>query len=566
MAKEKKPQELTLKNEDNSTSILIINPSKGGGVLTEWTGTTKGTQTAGKLVPACHQFVHAGKYPVPALANDPWFPCNLDLPAKLLYPMIGDRLAEVGDVYRNPDRGSGLIVTPACAGDLPQEVTKGVDLGVVIKDRLPIWLFKNGKPAGERFPSTTLNDMLKSELFLGRFLVLDRVADRPEFFGDYQLTGPGYNDGGERHRVYYPGPKPEVLHSQDAINRFLDVMAFASNADRTNAVAAALTVQMRHFWPGDKPFVLITSTKSHGGKDTTLDFVKGETMPASVSYEAADWAFQKAVVSAIKSDRRLGLIDVGNVRVEGREISSAFLERFLTDSHPVLHAIGTGPDVRRPNHWVVAMTTNIGAVSTDLMNRAIPIHLTPKGDVGSRVSPIGNPRYEYLRANRGRIAAELRGMVATWNEAGRPLGIHHGHSRTEWAKTIGGILTVNGYSDFLGNLSMRRTTDDPVRSALALLATELPAADQWMPPIYLLGAVTEFGLTGRLIPKEDRESPSSRQRALVKRLNAHTDETVEAEDDGGRFRLERQRTNDDDGRPVNVYRFVRLDGGADATK
>jgi hypothetical protein len=323
---------------------------------------------------------------------------------------------------------------------------------------------------------------------------------------------------------------------------------------------------MRHYWAGDKPFVLITSTKSHGGKDTTLDFVKGETAAAAVSYEAADWAFKKAVVAAVKGDRRLGLIDVGNVRVERGQIHSAFLERFLTDPHPVLHAIGTGQDVRRPNHWVVAMTTNTGAVSTDLMNRAVPIHLTPNGDVGARVSPIGNPRYEYLPANRGRIAAELRGMVARWDEAGRPLGGTHGHSRTEWAKTVGGILAVNGYADFLGNLATRRTTDDPVRSALALLATGLPAAEQWMTPVYLLGAVTEFGLTGRLIPKDDRESPASRQRALVKRLNAHADETLEVEDEEGRFRLERKRTEGDDGRPLNVYRFVRLDGGDDATK
>jgi hypothetical protein len=257
---------------------------------------------------------------------------------------------------------------------------------------------------------------------------------------------------------------------------------------------------------------------------------------------------------------------VGNVRVERGQIHSAFLERFLTDEKPVLHATGTGPDIRRPNHWVVAMTTNTGVVCSDLMNRALPIHLTPKGDVGSRVSGIGNPKAEYLPANRVRIAAELRGMVARWDEAGRPLGGTRGHTRTEWAKTIGGILTVNGYEDFLGNLATRRTADDPVRSALALLASKLPAADQWMTPAYLLGAVTEFGLTNRLIPKDDRESPASRQRALVKRLNAHADETFEAEDEEGRFRLERRRTEGDDGRSANVYRFVRIDGGADATK
>lgn len=44
--------------------------------------------------------------------------------------------------------------------------------------------------------------------------------------------------------------------------------------------------------------MLITSTKSHGGKVTTLDFVKGETASSAVSYEATDWAFQKRNVAA----------------------------------------------------------------------------------------------------------------------------------------------------------------------------------------------------------------------------------------------------------------------------
>jgi hypothetical protein len=42
----------------------------------------------------------------------------------------------------------------------------------------------------------------------------------------------------------------EVIDGTKAIDAFLDVMAFASNADRTNAVALALTVLLRNFWPG----------------------------------------------------------------------------------------------------------------------------------------------------------------------------------------------------------------------------------------------------------------------------------------------------------------------------
>ncbi len=54
-------------------------------------------------------------------------------------------------------------------------------------------------------------------------------------------------------------------------------MNFASAADRTNAVAAALTVMLRNHWPGGKPCLVVTSTKSHGGKETIVQFATGTT-------------------------------------------------------------------------------------------------------------------------------------------------------------------------------------------------------------------------------------------------------------------------------------------------
>ena len=53
--------------------------------------------------------------------------------------------------------------------------------------------------------------------------------------------------------------------SMASITAFLDVMEFESRADRTNAVAAALTTLLRHHWLGEKPLYQITATKSHAG-------------------------------------------------------------------------------------------------------------------------------------------------------------------------------------------------------------------------------------------------------------------------------------------------------------
>src|SRR5262249_33750738 len=148
---------------------------------------------------------------------------------------------------------------------------------------------------------------------------------------------------------------------------------------------------------------------------------------------------------------------------------SAFLERMLTEPEPLLYSPGTGPPVRRRNDLVVAVTTNNCTLGTDLMNRALPIRLAPRGNIVDRVSPIGNPKLQFLPANRERIEAELRGVVQRWKETGRPLDPTAKHAFSDWAATVGGILIVGGFEDFLANYSLRRTADDPLRKALGLL-------------------------------------------------------------------------------------------------
>jgi hypothetical protein len=166
-------------------------------------------------------------------------------------------------------------------------------LAPVIADRLRICVIKKGKPAGSMPSSSHLNTMLAAETFLQQFLPLDTVVTVPMYLPGFVLTRPGYNNGGPRQRIFYVGPAPTCEPSMDAVTRFLDVMAFAGDADRTNAVGAGLTVMLRNQWPGAKPLLAVTSTKSHGGKDTVIDFAAGRTPHASVSYERQDWALQK---------------------------------------------------------------------------------------------------------------------------------------------------------------------------------------------------------------------------------------------------------------------------------
>jgi hypothetical protein len=249
------------------------------------------------------------------------------------------------------------------------------------------------------------------------------VVKAATYLPEFQLVSPGYTDGGPGHRVLNLGPEAQILQGQDAINAFLYVMEFATPADRTNAVALALTVLLRNIWAGAKPVGVVTSTKSHGGKETIIDFATGNASKVSVDYESADWAFRSGFIAALKANSDAGVVNVENARLGRGDklIASAFLERFLTDSEPTLHSAQLRDAFRMANQIVVTISTNVGTVSEDLMNRGLPIHLNPIGNVADREPAIGNPKLEYLPRHREQIEAELRGMIEKWKVGGQPL-------------------------------------------------------------------------------------------------------------------------------------------------
>ena len=257
---------------------------------------------------------------------------------------LGNCLAEADDLYRATPYGGGLILASTSPNIPPTPIKDAAQLAAVIADRQRVRVIKNGNITGNSVPTKHLKTLLSSEAFLRQFPPVDIVESRSRYLPDFILTRPGYNDGGYGQRILHIGEEPWIELTHDYVERFLDVMAFATEADRTNAVAAALTVMLRNFWPGAKPCLVVTSTKSHGGKETIVTFAAGTARLSGISYQAADWALERAFVGAVKHDPDVGLIDVENARLQRgqKEIRSAFLERFLTDPEPLLFSTGTG--------------------------------------------------------------------------------------------------------------------------------------------------------------------------------------------------------------------------------
>ena len=480
-----------------------------------------------------------------------------DYPAAKNYCAFGEQLARAGDLFRRPGYGNGLVLVLPTGQQVL--IKSAAELAPVIADRVALSIYLNGNPKGSRLSASHMNAMLKSNAFLHQFLTVDCVTTVPRYLPDFRLTMPGFNDGGDGHRYLYLGQKPLILDSIDRINEFLGVMDFASEADRTNAVGAALTVLLRDHWPGGKAVLLLTATKSHSGKDTVIVFASGVARQCSISYQSTNWALERSCVGVLNHDPDAAVVVIENARLDRRDshIASAFLERFATDPEPFLFSTGTGPAARRRNDVVLAISTNHGTVSEDLLNRSLPIHLNPVGNVAERASSIGNPKLEFLPQNRQAIAGELRGMIERWKAAGMPLDKSVRHPFTNWAQVIGGILKVNGFNGFLSNYGTRRVADDPRRHGLGLLGVATHESG-WQPPQFWALKAGTMGLVKQIIPIGDQEAGEARKRGIGVVLSNHRNEEfqVETETECLRLRLEKTRGRFGEPEPHYRYRFV----------
>jgi hypothetical protein len=459
--------------------------------------------------------------------------------ARANYRLLGKRLAAANQrVYRSGARGQGLIQVFA-TGEY-RLITRAAHLAPLIVDSLPLQVTKEGKIKSDMPAAVHLNAMLASEVFLGQFRPVDQVACRPMYLCDFSVARPGYQDCGEEGCLLYLGPEPGISDSVETIHRFLDVMDFATNADRSNTVAAALTVLLRNHWLGAKPVVVVSATKSHAGKGTICEFIRGHVAKADVLYESVDWPMQSQFQQQYARNPDIGMMVLDNVRLDsaggrGRFIRSAFLESFLTSPEIHLASPSVGQPARLPNRFVMAISTNDGMLSPDLLNRALPIHLAPKGNVQSRQSPIGNPKLEFLPQNQEHIEAELRGMIERWKRCSQPLDEAAKHPMTPWAQTIGGILQANGFTDFLANYETRVTLDDPTRVALAILASAAPG--QPLRPVEWAELAVCEGLAKTLFSSGDRETPKGRERGMGVVFSRYREEIFETRTPTKRIRV-----------------------------
>jgi len=126
------------------------------------------------------------------------------------------------------------------------------------------------------------------------------------------------------------------------------------------------------------------------------------------------------------------------------------------------------------------------------------------------------------------------------------------HSASAWAQTVGGILLVDGYTNFLSNQTARKTADDPVREAIAILGTARP--ERWLRAGEWADVASSLGLIKRLVPPGDHDTAAGRERGIGKVLSAHREEMFDIETESERFKLRLTKTRKRlDGEEAKTY-------------
>jgi hypothetical protein len=450
-------------------------------------------------------------------------------------------------------------------GQQARTIATAKQLAPVIIDNIRIMITKNGKYHGDRIPSETLGNMLGSRHFLGNFRYVKKVVTTPIVLSNDTPSQPGYN---APDAILYLGPAVATAPNTDTIRRFLDLIEWASNADRTNAVAALLTVPFRFRFPGGKPLILVTASKSHSGKGTVIEFIRGKTARVELLYEDKDWPMQKVLHQQLVAMPQAHIINLDNVRADssGRAklIRSGCLESFITTADLVLgSATSHLRAIRTANHYLVLLNTNEGAVGADLLNRSLPIRLEAKGDLSERIARATEVlgcdiKLKWLPEHREQIDAEMWGMIERWLTEGKPLDKAVRHPMGPWAQTIGGILQVNGFTDFLLNYNATRATTDPVRLAIGILAFH--AGSNPKRTLDLAKLATQQGLAKTLLPGIDPGNEAACQRAIGVTLSPYVDETCTARNAAERitYRLKKQEGRFEEGFPHFRYWFEEI--------
>lgn len=267
----------------------------------------------------------------------------------------------------------------------------------------------------------------------------------PIFYKGKVMSRFGYDEDIE---AFYFGkniePKSELTLLPDLLNTF----PFADEISRVNALGAIIQVTfLLQEYAGEHPLILIEGDEQNLGKTTlarTINKIAFNQNISTLTYTPNDEELEERIATEV---RKSSSVCIDNVKATG-SLSSAVLERSLTDYELNFRLLGKNVAIRRINNVQFYITLNDGLLSRDLTVRALSIFLC--GKQTENMPDDFNP-VTFVEEYRNEILGELVGMIKKWEDAGSPKVKVNFPKYPQIAALINGILQVNGFHGFLSN-------------------------------------------------------------------------------------------------------------------
>jgi len=301
----------------------------------------------------------------------------------------------------------------------------------------------------------------------------DAVVQTPVFAGNGTLLNSSGYYPHDKLFVHLPAtlqgisvPPHPTKTDIDSVRRLLydEVFVdfpFATNTDRSHAMAALLLPFVRQLIDGCTPLHLFESPVPGSGKGLLCNIISivatGEIIAARTIPNDED-EFRKAITAELLKDDPIILLDNVN---EYKTLNSTNLATVLTSTIWSDRLLGATSKISIRNQALWLMTGNNLKMALDLTRRMIRCRIDPHLEqpwLREKFRHTNLPLW--VRQHRRELVQAILTMIQAWVDKGMPLFAKPLGSFENWSQVIGGILEVAGIPGFLGNLQSQYDSAD----------------------------------------------------------------------------------------------------------
>jgi len=362
------------------------------------------------------------------------------------------------------------------ADRLRYQTAKHIYWFVTVKDKQG-----NAQRIRTRPPMTVIKNMLAADN--PPLPVLTRVVETPIFDADGNLqTEPGYH---KKTATYYAPPrglkippvpaKPTQTDIESSKRIICDELLVdfpfvgqdenGNSADRANAIGLMLQPAVREMIEGPTPMHACDSTAVGSGKGLLLIVLLYPSLGRRVCIcpmPKSEEEIRKVITSNLRDGT--GAVMFDNV---SRVLNSGMLSAVLTADVWRDRILGKNETCTLPVKCIWTVTGNNLTVSTEIARRVVRIRLDPKCERPWERIGFKHPNLkQWVSAHRAELIHAILTLVQNWVSKGKPLGKTILGSFENWAAITGGIIEVNGFPNFLGNLQDFYETADTENAIL----------------------------------------------------------------------------------------------------